>query len=94
MQTAEECMLKHVAQRGIQALWLKKALFPPLLLLPPMESCLKKILSSTRHSLDPIKTDHWPGEDTTENEDELGTDGLSPGILQDRYERAVAVDSW
>ena len=27
-----------------------------------MESCLKKILPSTRRSLDPIKTNHWPGK--------------------------------
>ena len=27
-----------------------------------------------------------------ENEDELDADGLSPGYLQGRYERAVAVD--
>ena len=33
-------------------------------------------------------------EDTTEGQDELDTDGLSPGILQDRYERTVTVDSW
>ena len=26
-----------------------------------MESCLKKILLNTRRSLDPIKTNHWPG---------------------------------
>ena len=27
-----------------------------------MESCLKKILPSTRRSLDPIKMNHWPGK--------------------------------
>ena len=58
-------------------------------ILHPMESYLKKILPSTRRSLDPIKTNHWPGKiPCTENEDELDADGLSPGILQDRYERA------
>ena len=46
---------------GFRALWLKKALFLPLPLLPPMKSCLK-ILPSTRRSLDPIKTNHWPGK--------------------------------
>ena len=48
---------------GLWAIRLKKALFPPLTLLPSMESCLKKILPSIRRSLDPIKTNHdWPGK--------------------------------
>ena len=42
----------------------------------------------------PYQDEPLAGEDTTENEDELDADGLSPGILQDRYERAMAVDSW
>ena len=42
----------------------------------------------------PYQDETLAGIDTAESEDELDADGLSPGTLQDRYERSVAVDSW
>ncbi len=33
-------------------------------------------------------------EDTSMDEDEADPDGLSPAVLEARYEKAVSVDSW
>ena len=43
-------------------LWLKELLFPPILLLLPIEDSLNKMMPSTLRSLDRIKTNRWPGK--------------------------------
>ena len=74
---------------GFWALWLKKALFPPLPLLYTSDGELsEEELAEYSSLVRPYQDEPLAGEDTTENEDELDADGLSPGILQDRYERA------
>ena len=74
---------------GFWALWLKKALFPPLPLLYTSDGELsEEDLAEYSSLVRPYQDEPLAGEDTTENEDELDADGLSPGILRDRYERA------
>ena len=86
-------MLKHISQRGIRALWLKKRCF--LLFLCYLRwRVSEEDLAEYSSLVRPYQDEPLAGEGTMENKHELDADGLSPGILQDRYERAVAVASW
>ena len=58
VQTAEECMLKHIAQLGILSSMAEESVVSSSFSVIYM----KKILPSTRRLLDPIKTNHWPGK--------------------------------
>ena len=90
VQNAEGCSYVEAERNvGFWALWLKKALFPPLPLLYTSNGELsEEDLAEYSSLVRPYQDEPLAGEDTTVNEDELDADGLSPGILRDRYERA------
>ena len=94
VQTDEECMLKHIAQRGILGSMNEGSVVFSSSSVTFNGELSEEDLAEYSSLVRPYQDEPLAGEDTTEKEDEFDADGLSPGILQDRYEGVVAVDSW
>ena len=87
-------MLKHIAQCGILGSKAEESIVSSSSSVTYNGELSEEELAEYSSLVRPYQDEPLAGEGTMENKDELDADGLSPGILQDRYERAVAVASW